>query len=71
MLRYKIDILDALNQNGYNTTRLRKEKILPEKTIQTIRLDKMVGIKTLERLCEVLNCQPGDIVKYENTQERV
>ena len=67
MLKYKIDVLETLNKNGYNTSRLRKEKILPEKTIQSIRLDKMVGIKTLERLCEVLNCQPGDIVFYDNT----
>ncbi|MFQ9112456.1 MAG: helix-turn-helix domain-containing protein [Butyribacter sp.] len=24
----------------------------------------MIGIKTLERLCELLNLQPGDIIKY-------
>ncbi|UYJ42163.1 MAG: helix-turn-helix domain-containing protein [Lachnospiraceae bacterium] len=24
----------------------------------------MIGIKTLERLCELLNMQPGDIIKY-------
>lgn len=71
MLIYKIDVLEELNRNGYNTSRLRKEKILPEKTIQTIRLDKMVGIKTLERLCEILDCQPGDILRYENTQKSV
>ena len=27
---------------------------------------KAIRFSTLERLCEVLNCQPGDILEYEN-----
>ncbi len=36
-LQYKIDILSALKQNGYNTTKLRKEKLLSEGVIQSLR----------------------------------
>ena len=34
MLTYKIDVLETLKENGYNTTRLRKEKLLGENSIQ-------------------------------------
>lgn len=30
MFRYKIDILKALADNGYNTSRLRKDKIMSQ-----------------------------------------
>jgi len=32
----------------------------------------MVGIKTLEQLCELLDMQPGNIIKYvENNPKKV
>ena len=37
MLRYKMDILTALKEAGYNTNRLRKEKLLAEGVIQSLR----------------------------------
>ena len=37
MLAYKIDVLETLKEAGYNTTRLRKEKLLNESAIQYIR----------------------------------
>ena len=42
---YKIDVLKELKEKGYNTTRLRKDKLLGEATIQKIR--EKVG-KTLD-----------------------
>ena len=27
---------------------------------------KAIRFSTLEAICEVLNCQPGDILRYEN-----
>jgi len=33
MIAYKIDILAALKEKGYNTNRLRKEKLLAESTL--------------------------------------
>lgn len=31
---------------------------------------KAIRFSTLERLCEVLNCQPGDILEYESNGGR-
>lgn len=65
MLKYKIDVLSALKAAGYTTSRLRQEKVLSESTIQKIRKGEVVGIIAIERICEVLNLQPGDILKND------
>lgn len=33
-------------------------------TLQRIRHDKPITTKTLERLCRILNCQPGQLIEY-------
>lgn len=64
MLAYKIDVLETLKEAGYNTTRLRKEKLLNESAIQYIRDGKIVGAKALDNICMLLDMQPGNILKY-------
>ena len=61
---YKIDILAALKEKGYNTTRIRREKILAESTVQALRSGKTVSLENIARICELLNCQPGDLLEY-------
>ena len=63
-VKYKIDILPALKEAGYNTTRLRKEKLLAESTIQQLRKGDLVSWANISRICSMLNCQPGDILWY-------
>lgn len=65
MLTYKIDVLESLKEAGYNTGRLRKEKLLSESAIQDIRSGKMIGIKSLDLVCGLLDMQPGNIIKYK------
>ena len=64
MLRYKFDIMNALSAAGYSTYRIRKEKLIGQKSIQDIKDGKVVGISTIETLCELLHCQPGDLIEY-------
>lgn len=61
---YKFDVLETLKESGYNTTRLRKEKLLGENAIQSLRRGEMVGIIALEKICSLLDMQPGNIIKY-------
>lgn len=67
-IKYKIDVLAALKAAGYTTYRLRKEKILAESTMQQFRAGEIVSTENLSRLCELLNCQPGDILEYEPSE---
>ena len=65
MIKYKIDILTTLKNKGYSTYKLRKNKILGEATIQKYRNNECIdAITNLNLLCELLGCQPGDIIEY-------
>ena len=63
-MRYKIDIIAALKDAGYNTSVIRREKRLSESTLQAIRTGKMVSLDNISRICEMLRCQPGDLLEY-------
>ena len=63
-MKYKIDIIAALKDAGYNTNRIRKEKIMGEAMLQKSRSGQMVSWATMETLCELLNCQPADLIEY-------
>ena len=64
MLVYKIDVLGTLKESGYNFTRILKENLISQSAVQKIRKNEMVGIKTIEKLCKLLDMQPGNIIKY-------
>lgn len=61
---YKFNILAALKEKGYSSTRLRNEKILSESTMQKFRRNEMVSTDNITRLCKLFDCQPGDIIEY-------
>jgi len=61
---YKMDVLKALKEAGYNTSRLRKDKIMGEATIQKIRENQLASWATIDTICTLLNCDVGDIVGY-------
>ena len=63
-ITYKQDILAALKEAGYNTNRLRKEKLLSAGVIQALREDKYISLQNVSKICELLNCQPGDLLEY-------
>lgn len=64
LLRYKTDILSALKERGYTTYTLRKASLISEGSIQNIRQGKPPRPDTLNTLCKLLDCQPGDILEY-------
>jgi putative transcriptional regulator len=70
MLKYKIDVLEELKNKGYNTTVLRQNKFLGEQTIQQLRNHKMVGIKSINTICSLLDLQPKDIIEYTDIEEK-
>ena len=63
-ITYKIDVISALKEKGYNTNILRKEKLLAEGVIQALREKKPISWANIEKLCKLLNCQPGDSMEY-------
>ena len=70
MIKFKIDILKALNEKGYNTNKLRNEKILSESTIQRIRTAHKnnehinINLNAINTICSILKKQPGQLLEY-------
>ncbi len=64
MIKYRIDIIQELKNKGYSTYKIRKEKIFNESQLQQMREDKILAQDALNKVCRLLNCQPGDILEY-------
>lgn len=64
MIQYKIDVLFELKNNGYSTYKLEKEKILTTQVIHKLRKNGGISFDSLNTLCKLLHCQPGDIIEY-------
>lgn len=69
MFSYKLDILKELSKRGYTSTKIRKEKILSEATMQNIRKGKGITTDTINTICIILRCQPSDIIEITPTDE--
>ncbi len=63
-MQFKIDVLEALKAKGYTTYILRKENILSQSTLQKLREGKGLSWENIERICGLLECQPGDLMEY-------
>ncbi len=70
-LGYRINVLEKLKAAGLSTYRIRKDKLLSEATLQQLRHGKMVSLASLEVLCKLLGCQPGDILCYNPDTTKV
>lgn len=64
MIRYK-NVLQMLKEAGFTTYRLRACSILTPSTIQRLQSGRPVSTKTIETLCLLLHCQPGDIMEVD------
>lgn len=62
----KYDKLFALlKDRGYTTYRIRKEGLLGQSTLTAIKNGKGgLTEKSIDKLCQVLKCQPGDLMEY-------
>ncbi len=63
-IKYRFDVLEALKSKGYTTYKLRNEKLLSESTVQKLRRGEIVAIANIDTICQLLNCQPGDLLEY-------
>lgn len=68
-IKYKINVLEELKAKGYTTYRIRKDKLLSESTVQKFRNNESVSWENIATLCQLLNCQPGDIMEYVEEEE--
>ena len=68
-IRYKVDVLAELKKKGYSSTRIREEKLIGQSYLQQLRRGELVSWKTLDTICSLLECQPGDLIEFVSVQE--
>lgn len=64
-------LLDMLNRQGMTREQLRLAIGAGPSTIAKIAKNEPVTLTTIDKICEVLNCQPGDILEYVTTEKDI
>lgn len=67
LIVYK-QILEQLKNAGWSTYRLQKEKIIPNGVIIRIRAGLPITTATVDKICELLDCQPNDIMEHKKEE---
>lgn len=62
------NILEKLSEHGWSQYRLIKENQLGNSTVQRLRFGKPINTETIDKVCELCDCQPGDIMHYEKRE---
>lgn len=57
-------IMKMLLENGWSSYRLRQEKKLSEGTLSRIRHGEPINTTSIDTICKLCSCQPGDILSY-------
>lgn len=70
MLRFKINVMAQLYEKGLYRQRLRDQKIFGQSTIGKLsHNDPYINTETLDKLCLLLDLQPGDILECVKKEE--
>ena len=58
-------LFELLKEKGYTTYKIRREKLIGQGTLTALKNGTGgLDAKTIARLCDVLGCQPGDLMEY-------
>ncbi len=63
MIQY-LDILGKLSEAGYSSYRIQKEGLIPSSTLTRIRNQEPINTTTIDTVCRLCECQPGDLMIY-------
>ena len=58
------DIMKKLSDSGYSSYRLQKENIISGSTLDRIRANDSISTNTIDTICTICKCQPGDIISW-------
>jgi putative transcriptional regulator len=65
-IRVRLNVM--LAERNVKSKDLAEHVGITEANLSLLKQGKVKGVRfdTLERICEYLNCQPGDLLRYEN-----
>lgn len=57
-------LIKLMDESGITSYTVKKDGIIGQATYKKIRNGGDIDTRTIAKLCELLNCQPGDILEY-------
>ena len=60
-----------MNDRGVKKVDLRNKYKINPKTVDSLVNNRSVTVDTIMTLCEIFDCQPGDLMEYVPVQETV
>ena len=57
-------LMDLLNRKEMNKGQLQAMAEISSATVAKLSAHKAVSLDVIDRICKVLDCQPGDIMEY-------
>lgn len=67
MIIYK-DVFKKLSDAGWSIYRIKKEKKIGGGTIDRIKAGLSVSTDTIDVICQMCGCQPGEIIEYRDQE---
>lgn len=70
MIKYRIDVADALKRVGFTSYKAKKSGLLSQDTLKKIKNeDTAISLKSLNNLCVILDMELKDIVSFTMSEE--
>lgn len=70
MLKYKINVGDALERAGFTTYKAKTTGLLSQDTLRKIKKeDTAITLKALNSVCNILDLQPKDVLEFVRSDE--
>ena len=70
MIKYD-KLFELLKTNGYTTYKLRKQNLIGQGTLTALKNGTgSLHERTIDRMCRILHCQPGDLMEYVEDDEK-
>ena len=66
MIRYKINICDALKKAGHTSYSLHQQRKLSYSTWAKLNKGGLVSLEAIGKICHLLHKQPGDLIEFVN-----
>lgn len=57
-------LIKMLEEKNITSYTIKKDNVIGQASLKKIREGGHIDTRTIESLCEYLDCQPGDIMEY-------
>ena len=57
-------MIKLMNERGITSYTCKRDNIIGQATYKKIKEGGDIDTRTIAKMCEVLNCQPGDLLEY-------